>query len=142
MRPAPSPLTHIIISMLIRFAIPDFNSVICLSNNLSNTFQHIIIIISAYLFLTFRIRHINLQLHWGDNLDSLGTLLNMALKVLLLGAIPGYQSGIRELHGNQQGIVEAVVVELGHGGKIGLVLLGIKKITQSLPQLLRDFLYL
>jgi len=53
MRPVLALPPHILISMPIRFAIPDFYSVICLSNNLNHSLQHIVIIIGTNPSLSF-----------------------------------------------------------------------------------------
>jgi hypothetical protein len=58
----------------------------------------------------------------------------MAVKVTLPCRIPGNQSCLRFLHGNEQGVVEGVVVKLGHGAQIFLESLGFKEFLDALFQ--------
>ena len=70
--------------MLIRFAIPDFNSVICLSYDFSYTFQHIVIIISAYLLFTYPFLTIKQLYDIVFHSTSLSTLIPIRLHFPML----------------------------------------------------------
>ena len=61
--------------------------------------------------------------HWGDDVDRLFSFLYLTVKFLLPGIISGNHSSFRILQSDQQGIVEAVLMELCHGGQIVLVIL-------------------
>ena len=73
-----------------------------------------------------------------DDLDSLFSLLHMTLVLFLPGLITGDQCGVRLLHGDQQRIVQGVIVELGHRGKVSLVGLALKQGGDAGFQLIGD----
>ena len=62
----------------------------------------------------------------------------MTLMLFLPGLIAGHQCGVRFLHGDQQRVVQGVVVELGHRGKIGLIGLALEKGGDAGLQLIGD----
>ena len=83
-----------------------------------------------------------LQLNRSQNRDSLLPLLHLPVKLLLPGAVPGNQRGIRLLHGDQNRVVKAVMMKLGHGIQILLVLLRREQILDSFFELFQNRLYL
>ena len=77
----------------------------------------------------------------GQYLDAFFAFLHMALKVVPPLAKTGNQRGVRLLHGDQQRIVEAVIMELGHRRKIGFVLFTFKKGLYSGFQTVSDLFH-
>ncbi len=63
----------------------------------------------------------------GQNLDGPLPPLHMALELVLPLVVARHQGGVRLLHGDQEGVVEAVIVELGHGGEVVFILFALKK---------------
>lgn len=68
--------------------------------------------------------------------------LHLSPELLLLGSVCGYQCGIRILHGNQDRIIQGVIMELGKRLQILLEFVAFKKRLYSGLQLIRDCLYL
>ena len=65
----------------------------------------------------------------------------MALELVLPLVVARHQGGVRLLHSNQKGIVEAVIVELGHGGEIIFIPLTLKKGLNTGFQLVGDLFH-
>ena len=62
----------------------------------------------------------------------------MAVKVALPCRVPGNQRCLRLLHGDEQGVVERIVVKLGHRAKVLLEAFRFKEFLDTLFQLVRD----
>ena len=77
----------------------------------------------------------------GQYLDAFFAFLHMALKVVPPLTKTGNQRGVRLLHGDQQRIVEAVIMELGHRREIGFVLFTFKKGLYSGFQTVSDLFH-
>ena len=95
--------------------------------------------------LSSRVDFLHLLFHFirgrCQYLDAFFTFLHMALKVVSPLAKTGNQRGVRLLHGNQQRIVEAVIMELGHRREIGFVLFTFKKGLYSGFQTVSDLFH-
>ena len=98
-----------------------------------------------YRLLGSRVDFLQLLFHfirgWGQYLDAFFAFLHMAFKVVPPLAKTGNQRGVRLLHGDQQRIVEAVIMELGHRREIGFVLFTFKKGLYSGFQTVSDFFH-
>ena len=75
----------------------------------------------------------------GNDLDAFFAGLYMALKLLFPLGIAFYQRPA--LHGDQDRIVEAVIVEPGHGPEIFRVLLAVEDLPDAIFQPVRDLLH-
>ena len=60
------------------------------------------------------------------------SLFNMTLKLVFPLIVSGYQSGVRLLHIDEHGIIDAVLVEPAHGAKIILVLFAFKQLFNTI----------
>ena len=65
----------------------------------------------------------------------------MALELVFPFVIARHQGGVRLLHGDQEGVVEAVIVELGHGGEVVFILFALKKGLNTGFQLVGDLFH-
>ena len=92
-----------------------------------------------------RVNFLHLLFHFirgrGQYLDAFFAFLHMALKVVPPLTKTGNQRGVRLLHGDQQRIVEAVIMELGHRREIGFVLFTFKKGLYSGFQTVSDLFH-
>ena len=78
--------------------------------------------------------HIRLVGRGGKDADAFLALHHMAVKVALPCRVPCNQGGFRLLHGDEQRVVEGVVIKLGHGAQIFLEPLGFKEFLDALFQ--------
>ena len=65
----------------------------------------------------------------GQYLDGLFAFLHIAVKIVPPLVVACHK--LSALHGDQEGIVEAVTVELGHGGEIGFVAFTLEKLLYA-----------
>lgn len=70
--------------------------------------------------------------------DAFFALHHMAVKVALPCRVPGNQRRIRLLHGDEQRVVERVIVELGHRCQVLFEPVGFKQLFDALFQLVGD----
>ena len=95
--------------------------------------------------LSSRVDFLHLLFHLvggrGQYLDAFFAFFHMALKVVPPLTKTGNQRGVRLLHGDQQRIVEAVIMELGHRREIGFVLFTFKKGLYSGFQTVSDLFH-
>ena len=73
----------------------------------------------------------------SKDFDALFALHHMAVKVALPCRVPGNQRCLRLLHGDEQGVVERIVVKLGHRAKVFLEAFRFKEFLDALFQLVR-----
>ena len=78
----------------------------------------------------------------GKNANAVFAFLHLTPKLLLPGGVSGYQCGIRFLHGDQDRIIQGIIMELGKRLQILLEFVAFKKCLYSGLQLIRDCLYL
>ena len=78
----------------------------------------------------------------GEDSDPGLALLDLSAEILLPGSVSGNQSGVRLLHGDQNCVVQGVVMELGKRLQIILECFTFKECLDSGLQLICDFLYL
>ena len=74
----------------------------------------------------------------SQNLNGFFALFDCPSQFLFPLVKAGYQRGVRFLHGDQQCVVEAVIMKLGHGIQVGAILFAVKQIFQSGLQLVGD----
>ena len=65
----------------------------------------------------------------GQYLDGLFAFLHIAVKIVPPLVVACHK--LSALHGDQEGVVEAVTVELGHGGEIGFVAFTLEKLLYA-----------
>ena len=84
--------------------------------------------------------HLHLRLIGGrsKNPNASFSLHHMTVKIPLPCGIPGNQSGFRFLHGDEQSVVEGIIIELGHCAKIFLESFRFKQLLDALFQLVCD----
>ena len=78
----------------------------------------------------------------SKNTDTLFAFLNLPAEVLLPGSIPGDQCGVGLLHGDQDRIVQGIIVEFGERLQVILEGLALEKRLNTGFQLVGDFLNL
>ena len=74
--------------------------------------------------------------------DALASRLHMAVKFRLPRSVSSNCRGIGPLEGNQNRIIKAVICETGHDSEIIFVFFTLKKVFDTLMQLLCNFFYL
>ncbi len=77
----------------------------------------------------------------SQDADSLFSLIYLAAELLLPGGIACHQCGVRLLHGDQNRIVQTVIVEAAHGGEPLLILIRLKQFSYSCLQLIGNLLH-
>ena len=113
------------------------------SRNLHRLFfrQRLSILIQNRLALFVQLFHLLLHLvrRRSKNLDAFFALFHSAVECVFPLVKARHQ--LPALHGNQQGVVEAIIVEFCHRGEIGFVAVAVEQLLNARFQSVRNFFH-
>ena len=113
------------------------------SRNLHRLFfrQWLAVLVQNRLALFVQLFHLLLHLirRRGKDFDAFFAFLHGAVERVFPLVEAGHQ--LPALHGDQQGVVEAVIVEFCHRGEVGFVAVAVEQLLNACFQPVRDFFH-